>query len=263
MPQVRVRDLDFYYQTTGRGEPILFIHGLGSSTLDWSPQVEFFAPHYQVVTFDLRGHGRSAKPTGPYTMSLFAADTAELIRTLGIGPTHVVGLSLGGMVAFQLAVDTPELVRSLVIVNSVPEIDIRSRAVRRALVQRSLIVRLLGMRALGWVLGRRLFPKDSQHQLRRAFVERWARNQRGAYLAALKALAGWSVTGRLSAIDCPTLVIGADQDYTPVAVKQSYVTALGSAELVVIEDSRHMTPLDQPDAFNRAVLRFLKEQVAR
>ena len=65
MPKLHVRDIDLYYEVTGQGEPILFIHGLGSSTRDWEPQVSFFFQRYRVVTFDVRGHGRSDKPPVP------------------------------------------------------------------------------------------------------------------------------------------------------------------------------------------------------
>src|SRR5690242_21429013 len=126
MPHLRVRDVELYYEVSGQGDPIVFIHGLGSSTYDWEHQIAYFAKHYQVVVFDVRGHGRSAKPRGPYSIPLFAADAAEVINTLDIAPAHIVGLSMGGMIAFQLAVNAPACVRSLVIVNSSPELVART-----------------------------------------------------------------------------------------------------------------------------------------
>ena len=115
MPKLAVQDIDLYYEISGQGQPLLFIHGLGSSTRDWERQATFFSRHYQVITFDLRGHGKSDKPPGPYSVELFTADTAGLIESLGIGQTHVVGLSMGGMIAFQLALKASELVSSMVI----------------------------------------------------------------------------------------------------------------------------------------------------
>ena len=260
MPPMHIRGIDLYYETSGQGQPILFIHGLGSSTHDWELQVTFFSKHYRAVTFDVRGHGRSENPPGPYSIPQFAADTAGLIQALGIAPAHVVGISLGGMIAFQLAADAPNLVRSLVIVNAAPEFVVRTFQDRFQVFQRQLIVRLLGMRKMAEVLSKRLFPKPEQDDLRRLFVDRWVENDPRAYREAMQAIVGWSVTDRLSTVSCPTLVIAADQDYTPVAVKEAYVAQMPRAELVVIKDSRHATPVEWPDQFNEAVAAFLSRQ---
>jgi len=260
VPKIRSRDIDLYYETIGQGQPILFIHGLGSSTRDWELQVAFFSNQYRTVTCDVRGHGKSGKPPGPYSIPQFAADMAGLIQALGIAPTHVVGISLGGMIALQLAVDAPDLVRSLVIVNAAPEFVVRTFQDRLQVWQRQLIVRLLGMRRMAEVLSKRLFPKPEQADLRQVFVDRWAENDPRAYREAMQAIVGWSVTDRLSTVSCPTLVIAADQDYTPVAVKEAYVAQMPRAELVVIEDSRHATPVERPDQFNETVAAFLSRQ---
>jgi len=261
MPKLHVCDVDLYYEIVGRGEPILFIHGLGSSSRDWELQVDFFSERYQVVTFDVRGHGQSDKPPGPYSVGLFAADAAELIKSLDVAPAHVVGISMGGMMAFQLAVSAPELVKSLVIVNSAPELVLRTWKERMNGLQRLLITRLMGMRKMGEVLGGRLFPKEGQEETRRMFVERWAENDKRAYYDAMRGLVGWSVADRLGDVRCPTLVIAADGDYTPVSVKQEYAARMVQAELVVVADSRHGTPVDQPEQFNQAVMAFLSQQV--
>src|SRR5690349_9844570 len=120
MPTVQVNSIRLYYEIHGTGQPLVFIHGLGSSTRDWEAQVPEFSKSYQVVTFDLRGHGRSGKPAGPYSMAMFSADLADLLETLDIAAAHVVGLSLGGAIAFQFALDDPARVRTLTIVNSGP-----------------------------------------------------------------------------------------------------------------------------------------------
>jgi 3-oxoadipate enol-lactonase len=269
MPTLRVGDVDLYYEVTGRGQPVLLIHGLGSSSRDWEWQVPALAERYQVITFDVRGHGRSAKPPGPYSIPQFAADTAGLLAALpapggegqaGAVPAHVVGISMGGMIAFQLAVDAPHMVKSLVIVNSGPELVARTFKEKMAFRQRIAIVQLVGMRKMGEVIGKGLFPKPEQAAVQQEFVARWAENDKRAYLCALRALMGWSVADRLGAIDCPALVVSADQDYTPVSAKEAYVARMQRAELVVIPDSHHATPVDQADRLNAAVLDFLAGQ---
>ena len=74
MPKFRCNDIDLFYEITGKGEPIVFIHGLGSSGRDWEYQIDYFSDHYQVIVLDVRGHGNSDKPPGPYSIPLFARD---------------------------------------------------------------------------------------------------------------------------------------------------------------------------------------------
>lgn len=247
-----------YYEEMGEGEPLLLIHGLGSSIRDWELQVDPFAKHFRVIAVDMRGHGRSAKPLGPYSIPMFAADTAAFLRAREIKSAHVLGISLGGMIAFQLAVDAPDLLRSLVIVNSMPAIVPKSFGERWQLWRRAAIVELLGMQRMGEFLAFRLFPKPEQEMFRQALIERWAQNDKKAFLAAMRSFVGWDVTDRLPLISCPTLVISADEDYWPLAEKEAYVKQIPGAELVVIADSRHATPIDQVERFNTAVLTFLK-----
>ena len=257
MPMITLNGLDVFYETRGHGDPVLLVHGLGSSTEDWEPQVDALSRGFTVVAYDVRGHGRSGKPASAYSVGQFASDAAALIAALDLAPVHVIGLSMGGMIAFQLAADHPALVRSLVIVNSGPEMVPRTFRERLGIVQRRLIVRLMGMRKMGEVLAERLLP-GVEHATRRAiFAERWARNDKGAYLRALSALVGWTVTAKLPGIRQPVLVVTADQDYTPVAWKQWYTSLMPNATLVVIPESRHMMPIERPHLFHETLLPFL------
>lgn len=259
MPKSQSNGINLYYEIHGEGQPLLFIHGLGSSTRDWEFQVSEFSKSYKVITIDLRGHGQSDKPAGPYSMGMFAADTAGLLRVLGIENVHVVGLSLGGGVAFQLAVDAPQTLKTLTIVNSTPELLIRTFKDQMMVWQRIAIVKLLGMRKMGEVLSKRLFIKPEQEDIRQTFIVRWAENDQRAYLNAMRALVGWSVTARIGSIQCPALIISADQDYTPVSVKEEYASQMPGAQLVVIPDSRHATPVENPQLFNLALREFLEK----
>ncbi len=257
MPVLQTDELDIYYEVQGEGPPLLLIHGLGSSTLDWEYQVEPLSRHFQTFTVDLRGHGKSGKPPGPYSVPLFAADTARLIRALKLPAVHLAGLSLGGMVAFQLAVDSPELVNSLIIINSGPELVLRSFPERIAFLQRKMIVRCLGMKHMAQLLGKILLPEPQQKSLQKTLVQRWAKNDKKAYLKSINAIIGWSVADRISSIKSPTLVIAADGDYTPVPFKEAYIAKMPRAELTVIRNSRHLSPVDQPEQVNQAIMTFL------
>ena len=257
MPTLLRNGFNMYYELVGEGVPLLLLHGLGSCAEDWELQLPAFARHFQVVAADMRGHGRSDKPPGPYSVPQMAGDVLGLLDALEIESTHIVGLSMGGMVAFQLVVSRPERVRSLVIVNSAPALVPRTAGEWLRVQQRLALARLFPPARSGQFLSQRLFPKPEQEEMRQQLIERWARNDRRAYLASMRALVGWSVMDQIGVIRQPVLVISGDRDYTPVESKRAYVTRLPNARLMVIEDSGHATPIDQSERFNAGVLDFL------
>lgn len=258
--RVQVGDIELHYESYGSGDPVLLLHGLGSSTMDWEPQITAFAQQYQVVAVDFRGHGQSDKPAGPYSIPGFAGDIANLISQLRLGPMHVVGISMGGMVAFQLAVDAPEHVRSLVIINSGPEFPSHTLKANLVIQSRLLMLKFMGMRRLGTAIAKRLFPKPEHEPLRRVFVDRFSSNDPLAYENSVRAIARFSVADRLDRIRCPVLVVSSDRDYTPVSAKEAYLPQLAAATLVVIRDAGHACTLDQPDQVNAALLDFMRAQ---
>jgi pimeloyl-ACP methyl ester carboxylesterase len=250
---------DYRLDTAHETTPVLLVHGLGSSTLDWEYQIPVLSNQYRVISLDVRGHGRSDKPDEKYSIAGFAEDVAALIEHLALPPVHLVGISMGGMIGFQVGVDYPQLLKSLTIVNSGPEVKVKRPKDVLIVAQRWAFSRLLSLETIGKGLGKKLFPKPEQVELRLKIERRWPMNDKRAYLASLDAIIGWGVRERLARITCPTLVVTADHDYTPVAAKQAYVDELPNARLLVIEDSRHASPMDQPAFFNTQLLAFLTE----
>ncbi len=260
MPKQLTNQINLYYEAHGEGQPLVFIHGLGSSTRDWEAQVSEFSTGYRVITLDLRGHGQSDKPAGPYSLPLFAADLAGLLEALGAAPAHIVGISLGGGVGLQFALNYPARVKTLTVINSGPSLGGTPEQAQQEIDRRVGIVQQLGMRAMGQALSPALFPKPEHAALRETFVERWAQNDPAAYIAATRSMLGWSVVERLGELRCPVLVISADQDYSPVAAKEVYVRLIPDARLEVIADAHHATPLERPEAFNAVLAEFLAGQ---
>ena len=257
MPIISVNGIDLYYETAGSGEPLLLIHGHGSSTQDWAYQVEHFSKHYQVIAFDVRGCGRSSKPKGPYSIKQFADDTSAFLQKINIAPVHVVGISMGGMIALELALGFPQLVQSLILVNTYPEMRVETWNERMMVWRRFLVLDLFGIRKMGSVLSKILFIKPEQEGLRKTFVEHWARNDTRAYRESLKAIINWDVESQLSSIPCPVLVVASDEDYLPLEEKRAYTARIPKATLVVIEDARHAVTAERPEQFNNVVDEFL------
>jgi pimeloyl-ACP methyl ester carboxylesterase len=258
MPYCSVDGVRLYYDETGTGAPLLFVHGLGSSGRDWAEQVDYFADDYRVLRVDLRGHGRSERGEGPYHIAQFARDVAVFLRKRNAAPAHVVGLSMGGMVTLQLGADAPGLARSLVVVNSAADAELQTWGDIWFYLSRRTAVQVLGMRRVGEILARKLFVKPEQEELRREFVRRWAQNDKQAYLWSVDAIMGWSVWDRLSSISVPTRLVSSSHDYTPVAEKNRIVAEMPRADLSVIGDARHALPVEKPEAFNAVVGAFLK-----
>ncbi len=258
MPQKLIRDININYEIIGDGQPLLFIHGIGSSLRDWENQVPVFSKKFKVITLDLRGHGQTDKPKGPYSISMFAEDIAELIKSLKVDPVHVVGISLGGAIGFHLAIDHPDITKSLVVVNMSASVPIKTLKEKQMFFLRVLIVKMMGMRKMGEVLAKRLFIKPEQEELREKMTSRWAENDKKAYLSSLKTLKNWSVLERLHEIKCPTLLVSSDEDYTPLSAKEECTALIPNAKLVVIEDARHAVSVEKPEEFNTILMDFLK-----
>lgn len=258
MPMIQLEDVSLYYEEHGKGPPLLLLHGLGSSGQDWEYVVPRIAAHHRVIVPDIRGHGRSDKPTGPYGIPLFAQDIAAFCDRLGISAVHVVGVSMGGMLAFELVVRRPDLVRSMVVINSGPDMVPRTLSFRFALAMRILLLRLFGPAGLARIIAGKLFPKPEQAKLRRQIEERLAQNDKDVYLRATRGLIGWTVRDRLSEIACPVLVLASDRDYTPIHIKEAYATLIKNAHLEVLKDSGHAAPAENPDLVVDAIERFLK-----
>lgn len=260
MPKVHLSDIDIFYECVGHGkDTILFIHGLGSSTQDWRNQIDFFSLNYKVIAFDIRGHGKSTKTAGPYSISLFAEDTINLLNNLNVPLVHIVGLSMGGMIGFELAYNFPQYVRSLTVVNSVPYLPPQTPKTWIAIQLRFVILKLLGIRSMGRVLSKKLFPKPEHKSIRTTFIKRWSENDKESYTEALKAIVKWPGIKAVETILCPTFVLTSDQDYTSVKSKKEYSEKMKKAEFVVVEDARHCLPIEHPNFFNHTLDSFLSK----
>ena len=257
MALANINGVELFHECIGEGSPLLLIHGLGSSGDDWAFQREEFARRHRLILVDLRGSGRSAKPRGPYSIAQFADDLWTLLDRLGIESLDVLGFSLGGSVALEMAIARPERVWRLVLCNALA--DYRTDTPRKwleAYLQLTL-VRVLGMRRTSRLIARRMFPRREQAPMRVRVMQVIGGNARHAYIATIRAIIGWSVTHKLHALRCETLIIAAEHDYVTPAYRRREAQRFPRAEVVVVAGSRHGTPFDATEAFNRHTLEFL------
>lgn len=258
MPTIQVNATELFYQRIGQGPPLLLIHGLGSSGDDWAFQREEFARDHTLILPDLRGSGRSAKPRGPYSIAQFAADLWALLDALGIDCTDILGFSLGGAVALEMALARPARTRRLILCNALA--NYRTDTWRKWLEAhlQLTLVRTLGLRRTARLIANRLFPHEDQAPKRQRVIDVVGANPRQAYLASIHALIGWSALERLPNLRCSTLIVAAEHDYTPLAEKRIEAAKFPQVEFVVMPGSRHGTPFDATEGFNACVLEFLR-----
>jgi 3-oxoadipate enol-lactonase len=241
----------------GRPPSVVLLHGLGSSAADWFFQVPAFAARHRVLAPDLPGHGRSTADR-PLSVEDMAAAVAALLERLGEPAAHVVGLSLGGCVALTLAAREPERVRSLVLVNAFARLRPAGPRGAARLLARLGLLAVAPMPVVAAQVARGLFPRPDQRALYERAVASLAANPRRRYLAALGAAAAFDGRAALASIHRPTLIVAGERDATvPRAAAERLARGIAGARLVVVPDSGHATPADQPEVFNRVVLDFL------
>lgn len=243
-------------------ETVLLLHGMGSCGDDWGLQLPALAPRYRVLAPDARGHGQSPRPPGPYTIADMAGDVVALMDDLGIESAHVVGLSMGGCMALQMAIAHPSRVRSLALVNTFARIRPAGWQGVRRFFQRLWALQFGTMEEVVTPVIESMFPKPEQAELRRMAVGRFVENNtKETYKAFLMAVTRFNAVRDLHCVACPALVVAGDQDRTvPMSCKRDLHRGIPGAEWVVFEDSGHGTPIDQPERFNEVLLGFLQRQ---
>jgi pimeloyl-ACP methyl ester carboxylesterase len=274
MPTARIGDVELHYEEHGSGEPLVLVMGLAADSQAWMFQVPEFSRHYRTVVFDNRGVGRSSKPVGPYTIQQMADDTAGLLDALDIARAHVVGVSMGGMIAQELALRHPARVRGLVLACTYPEPDADVEASRRSSVAQlggsiaadgSLQIEAAAvdpMMFFGQLLPKVFNPDYLQREMVTLMQLFGGALQWGfsidAILAQVHAVMAHSAAGRLGDIASPTLVITGDNDLL-ISPRNSEVLAerIPGAKLVKVPGGSHGFNFETPDVFNRHVLDFL------
>lgn len=249
---------DSWYAAEISREAVVLLHGLGSRGRDWALQIEALRPEFPLLTLDLRGHGASPRSEEWPSMSDYAEDVERALASRSLPRAHIVGLSLGAAVGLQLAVQRPDLVRSLTLVNGFARLRMGWQGSLGAAVR--LLCLLIGrMDWLGSWVARTLFPEPKQSLLRRQAAAQLAANDRGAYLRAVWALRRFNLVDELSQLHVPTLIVAGRQDpIVPFRAKQELADRIPAAMLEVIGASRHATPLDAPMPFNQILLGFLR-----
>jgi pimeloyl-ACP methyl ester carboxylesterase len=259
MPFVRVEGRRFHYLVRGAGAPTVLIHGLGSSGADWAFQVPALEADFRLIVPDLPGCGLSAPPPHAYAVAHWATSVWKLLDELGVGAPNLVGFSMGGAVALEMALQRPEAVPRLALINSLASyrVDHWTKWCK-ARIDAGL-VRVVGIRRTAALIAARLFPDPAQAAMRERAAIVIGSVPAKTYLDMAKALERWSCIPRLGQLRCRSLLIAAEYDYTPLAEKRALAARMG-ATCVVVRESRHGTPFDAISVTNASLRALLLDQ---
>ncbi len=262
MPTVQVGSHTIFYEERGGGHPLVLIAGLGASRLSWRKQVEPLAQTFRVITFDNRDAGDSTQASADYQVLHMAADTAALIKQLGTAPTHVMGWSMGGFIALELAIHHPELIDKLILVATSAGGDANVSATPETLMA---LMRQDGetieqrVRRTAPVIAAPGFydrhPDELDETVKYALIKPMSLD---AYIRQLTACALHDAAKRLGEIKAPTLVIHGDYDPLIPYGNGTYLAAhIPHARLSTYADVGHLPPTEATERFNREVTEFL------
>ena len=265
MPEVKSNGIELYYEIHGAGQPLVLISGLGYSSWQWHRMVPFLAEHFQVITFDNRGVGRSDKPAGPYTAQMLAADTVGLLDALGIDKAIICGHSMGGFIAQALTLDFPERVSKLILCSTnfggphhvpvTPEAlkvltDVTSDALTR--LKNGLTVST----APGWA--------EKNPEMVQKWIEWRVANpiepvHYQAQLAIGLGLLPEAATfeQKLPSISVPTLILfGAHDKVVPPANADLLAKQVPGSQTRILPDAGHFFPMEVPEEAAQAIIEF-------
>jgi 3-oxoadipate enol-lactonase len=246
----------------GAATPTVLIHGVGSDLVRWDPVVAPLLEVGPIVRYDLRGHGRSPKPDGPYRLEDFVADHRDVMASLGIERANVVGLSLGGLIAQSIALTDPAIVERLVILSAVAG---RTAAQREAVLKRLSAVEEGGPAAVADG-GERWYTDEfraAHPEIVSAHLARFKANDPAAYAAAFRVLATNDLVEELHRIDVPTLIMTGAQDVgSPPEMAREMHRRIRGSRLLIVDDIKHSLLEEAHEVVAAAIREFLVPEAA-
>lgn len=261
MPYVPTRDIITYYEEAGSGEPLVLIRGLGSDLQAWAPQVPILAKHFRVITYDNRGAGRTSAPDKPYSIAGMADDLAALLDALKIEKAHVLGYSMGGMVAQEFALRHPGRLEKLILLATSARPDGYMRAVVQSFIniRRSNMAREQVVRSLApFLYTAALF--DDEERYERAILASVANpyaQQDHAFIRQAQAILAHDASGRVGGIKASTLVVANREDIlVPPRHGEALAKAIPGAQLQML-DGAHAGVTEFPQEHCEAFISFL------
>jgi 3-oxoadipate enol-lactonase len=260
--RIKAKGMQTNYELSGKkGAPVVVLsHSLGATLTMWEPQMDSLNPHFQVLRYDMRGHGNSDVTPAPYTLELLADDVIGLLDALNIDRVHFVGLSIGGMIGQCLALNYPHCLKSLALCDTMAVVPEENQPIWQ---ERIDTVRVRGLESqLEPTIERWFTPSflKLNPPMLRVIRQEFLTTPAEGYIGCSEAIRKLNYLNRLSEIRIPSLImVGEDDPGTPVSASQAIHERISNSKLVILPSARHLCNVEQPEAFNAALIRFLKD----
>jgi 3-oxoadipate enol-lactonase len=260
--KIKANDIQTNYELSGKkdAEVVMLSHSLGSSLSMWNPQMEVLQSRFQVLRYDTRGHGDSDAPEGAYTLEQLGADAVSLMNALKIDKVHWVGLSMGGMIGQCIALNNPHRLITLTLCDTAAVMPSEYQQMRQERIDTALNK---GMVALEQPTMERWFTASylGENPPEVENIRNIFRNTPVAgFVGCTEAIGKLDYLDRLSEIKLPTLIIVGEEDPgTPVSASEAMHERLPESKLAVLKSAAHLSNVEQVNAFNDALMKFLQD----
>ena len=258
--KINANGIDINYELTGpKGAPVVMLsHSLACSLVMWQPQMAVLESAFRVLRFDTRGHGGSDAPPGDYSLEQLAADAIGLLDALKIETVHFVGLSMGGMIGQCLALDYPDRLKSLALCDTAAIMPAETQPIWQQRIDAAGETGMAGQ--VDETLERWFRPEYLQlnppevEMIRRQILA----TPPAGYIGCCEAIRRLNYLERLAAIGLPTLImVGEEDPGTPVAASEAMHARISGSKLVILPEARHLSNIEQAEAFSAALMDFL------
>lgn len=258
--KINANGIDINYELTGpKGAPVVMLsHSLACSLVMWQPQMAVLESAFRVLRFDTRGHGDSDAPPGAYSLEQLAADAVGLLDALKIETVHFVGLSMGGMIGQCLALDYSDRLKSLALCDTAAIMPAETQPIWQQRIDAAGETGMAGQ--VDETLERWFRPEFLQlnppevDMIRRQILA----TPPAGYIGCCEAIRRLNYLERLAAIGLPTLImVGEEDPGTPVAASEAMHACISGSKLVILPEARHLSNIEQAEAFNTALMDFL------
>lgn len=249
-----------YIELNPKGHPtILLLHGLGATGDSWQLQFPpLIESGYRILVPDMRGFGKSSFPGGTNNPQVMSEDVSRFLEKLDVRSVNVMGISMGGTIALQFALDHPKMLESLILINTFARLRPKKLSIWLFYLVRYILIMVVGLQIQARYLVDRLFPGSDQEMLREAFFDQIIQSDQDCYRSTIKSFVGFNVTERLNEIIVPTLVVtGAKDTVVPPASQYELSENIPTAKQIVIHDAGHALIVERPDEFNQVIMDFL------
>ena len=251
------------FEAAGAGAHVVFLHGIGGNRTNWSQQLDALAANYLAIAWDARGYGASDDYDGPLEFADFSHDLCRLLDHLRADQAHVCGLSMGGRIALDFYDRYPARVAGLILADTFPGFDAsftqqgRERFVRE---RRQPLIKGKQLADIAPLVAPTLVGPNASPDVVQRLIDSMCMLHKESYIKTIEGMTMYRPVTNVAVIKVPVqIIVGADDKLTPPSISKKMVDAIPNARLMILDDTGHVSNLENPQAFNTCIKTFLED----